>query len=132
MDIDNPHEVLMLRFDAQLYFANVDYFKESVLKEIAVKGDKLKYLIINAESMVYMDSTAVAMLKELIVQLNEKGVSFKIAGCIGPIRDIMYKTELDKAIGSDNIYVRTAEAYEDVTKSTNRNPLQEQVSRQHK
>ena len=55
-----------------------------------------------------------------------------MAGAIGPIRDILKKSGLIELIGQENIYVRTAEAYEDSRAKIARTAIQEKVSLQHK
>lgn len=131
-DVEVHDEILMIRFDAQLFFANVQYFKRAILKEVHKKGPLLKYVILNAEPVNYLDDTAAKQLQTLVVQLGAKGITFKLAGAIGPIRDILKKSGLVEVIGEKNIYVRTAEAYADSLQKVERTALQEKVSLQHR
>ena len=131
-DVEVVDEILMIRFDAQLFFANVYYFKKSVLKEVSIKGEALKYVILNAEPVNYIDNTAVNQLKKIVEKLKEKDITFKIAGAIGPTRDILHKSGLVDFIGKENIYVRTAEAYADSLKKIEKSPMQEKVSLQYR
>lgn len=131
-DVEVDAEILMIRFDAQLFFANVHFFKKALLKEVDAKGEALKYVILNAEPVNYMDNTAINELKKIIVKLKEREIIFKIAGAIGPTRDILNKSGLIDFIGKENIYVRTAEAYTDSLKKIGKSPIQEKVSLQHR
>ena len=131
-EVEVHDAVLMIRFDAQLFFANVQYFKTALLKEVDKKGGALKYVILNAEPVNYLDDTAAKQLQTLIVQLRDRGIIFKLAGAIGPLRDILKKSGLVDVIGQDNIYVRTAEAYADSLEKVERTAIQEKVSLQHK
>ena len=131
-DVEVVDEILMIRFDAQLFFANVHYFKKSLLREVANKGEILKYVILNAEPINYLDNTAVSQLKKIIEKLREQGITFKIAGAIGPTRDILHKNGLVSFIGKENIYVRTAEAYSDSLKKIGKSKIQEKVSLQYR
>ncbi len=131
-DVEVHDEILMLRFDAQLFFANVHYFSRTLMKEVEKKGPLLKYVILNAEPVNYLDDTAAKQLQTLVLQLNERGIIFKLAGAIGPIRDMLKKSGLVDIIGQGNIYVRTAEAYADSLKKVERTALQEKVSLQHR
>lgn len=131
-DIEQHDEILLLRFDAQLFFANVRYFENAVSKEVAKKGKAVKYVILNAEPVNYIDNSALNELQKIVRNLREKGIVFKIAGAIGPIRDILQKSDLLEVIGKENVYVRTAEAYEDCLKKMERTALQEKVSWQHR
>lgn len=131
-DVEVHDEILMIRFDAQLFFANVHYFSRTIIKEVDKKGPGLKYIILNAEPVNYLDDTAAKRLQTIIAQLKERGITFKLAGAIGPIRDILKKSGLVHVIGQENIYVRTAEAYADCLEKVERTALQEKVSLQHK
>lgn len=131
-DVEVHDEILMLRFDAQLFFANIQYFKKALMKEVQRKGESLKYVILNAEPVNYIDNTALNELEKIVNLLRKKGVTFKIAGTIGPIRDILQKSGFLGVIGRENMYVRTAEAYEDCLKKVGKSPMQKKVSLQHK
>lgn len=131
-DVEVHDEILMIRFDAQLFFANVQYFKKALLKEIGNKGAQLKYVILNAEPVNYIDNTALGELEKIIENLKKEGITFKLAGTIGPIRDTIQKCGFVDVIGKENIYVRTAEAYEDCLKNVDKTPIQQKVSLQHR
>lgn len=131
-DVEVADEILMIRFDAQLFFANVHHFKKALLKEVDKKGETLKYVILNAEPINYIDNTAVNQLKKIVIKLKEKHITFKIAGAIGPTRDILHKSGLVEFIGKENIYVRTAEAYSDSLKKIEKSQIQKKVSLQYR
>ncbi len=131
-DVEIHEGILMIRFDAQLFFANVGYFKQALMKEVHKKGPQLKYVILNAEPISYLDDTALKELHSIVEQLKERNIIFKLAGAIGPIRDTLKKSGLVQFIGQENIYVRTAEAYADCLKKVQRSAIQEKVSLQHR
>ncbi|NKI30901.1 sulfate permease [Croceivirga thetidis] len=131
-DVEVHDEILMIRFDAQLFFANVQFFKRALMKEVRKKGPRLRYVILNAEPVNYLDDTAAKQLHSVILQLKDRGVTFKLAGAIGPIRDILIKSGLLTVIGQENIYVRTAEAYADSLKKVEKTAIQKKVSLQHR
>ena len=99
---------------------------------MAKKGTRLKYVILNAEPVNYLDDTAAKQLEALVKQLGQSGITFKLAGAIGPIRDQLKKNGLTEVIGQQNIYVRTAEAYADCVQGIERSEIQEKVSLQHR
>lgn len=110
-DAENPEDFLILRFDGQLFFGNKDYFRERLQKQIAAKGASLKHIILNAEAVNYIDSTAVFMLRALVADLKKEDIRFAIAGAIGPTRDILYTSGLIDDIGRENLFANTNEAY---------------------
>lgn len=103
-------DLLIVRFDAQLYFGNSDYFKEELMKEIALKGDALKAVILNAEAITYIDSTGATTLKKVIDAINGQGLQFYIAGAIGPTRDIIYHSDIIRSLKKEYLFVKTKEA----------------------
>ena len=131
-DVEDHDEILMIRFDAQLFFANVHYFKKSLLDEVDKKGAALKYVILNAEPITYIDNTALNQLEKIVEKLKEKNITFKIAGAIGPTRDILHKSGLASCIGKENIYVRTAEAYSDSLEKIGKSEIQKKISLEYR
>lgn len=131
-EVEVHPEIFILRFDAQLYFANVNYLTRAIRKRMIDNKGVLKYVILNAESINYIDSTAIKEIERIVVDLKQNQIVFKIAGAIGPLRDIFYRSNLVEVIGQSNIYVRTVEAYEDCLSIKERKPIQSKVSLQHK
>ncbi len=110
-DAEDSDEFLILRFDGQLFFGNKDYFREQLQKRVREKGDSLKYIILNAEAINYIDSSAVFMLRALIEELRNEGIRFVVAGAIGPARDIFHHSRLIDEIGPGNFFADTLQAY---------------------
>ncbi|MGX1927796.1 SulP family inorganic anion transporter [Flagellimonas sp. 2504JD4-2] len=131
-EVEVDEDKLIFRFDAQLYFGNKDYFKKELYKHITQKGPELSYVILNAEAINYIDSSAAVMLERIIKDLHSKGIRFFVAGAIGPTRDIFHSSGLINIIGRENLFVRTFEAVAYCTHQTARNEIQEKISLQSK
>nr|WP_299338964.1 solute carrier family 26 protein [Allomuricauda sp.] len=131
-EVETKPETLILRFDAQLFFGNKDYFKKELSKQIKAKGEALKYVVLNAESINYIDSSAAKTLERIIEELHVKGIEFLIAGAIGPTRDIFYSSGLIDIIGKENFFVQTHEAVDYCEDSKTKNKIQEKISLQSK
>lgn len=129
-DIEEHEEFLILRFDGQLFFGNKDYFRTQLQKQIARKGPGLKYIILNAEAISYIDSSAVFMLKAFIKDLRKEGIRFLVAGAIGPTRDILHSSGLIGEIGPENLFVRTSEAFEHCCHALEKSEVQHRISTQ--
>ena len=106
-DVVLQEDLLIVRFDAQLYFANTSYFKKELFKYIDAKGPTLKGVILNAEAINYIDSTAANMLKKVILELQERKINFYIAGAIGPTRDIIFTSGIIDLVQRENLFVKT-------------------------
>ena len=131
-EVELNEEVLILRFDAQLYFGNKDYFKKQLYKEIQKKNHKLRKVILNAESINYIDSSAIHMLKQVITDLRRKKIEFLISGAIGPARDIIFSSGLIELIGRDNLFVKTLDAYEYCISTKLKTDVQQKIALQNK
>ena len=131
-DIEIDERVLIVRFDSQLYFGNKDYFKKKILRAIDRKGSQLEAVIINAEPINYIDSSAVFMLENLIEKLNQKNILVLFSDVIGPTRDILHRSGLRNKIGEENFFVNTAEAYEYALNRSPKSEIQEKISLQTK
>ena len=105
-------DVLILRFDGQLYFANTNYFKDQLNDMIAKKGPTLKLVILNAEAINHLDSSAVHMLDTTIKELCKKEIYFAVAGAIGPVRDIIFSSGLSETIGKELMFAEVNKALE--------------------
>ncbi len=103
-------EILIVRFDAQLYFANADYFKEKIEALVAEKGPQLKLIILNAESINNLDSSAVHALAELVRDLNTQGIEIAFTGVKGPVRDAMAKGGIIEVLKNDHFFMSVQEA----------------------
>ncbi|MFM1879449.1 MAG: hypothetical protein RLZZ241_2315 [Bacteroidota bacterium] len=110
-DTEDFPDLLIVRFDGQLFFGNKDYFQTQLRKQITRKGSVLKTIILNAEAINYIDSSAVFTLKSLVQELKREGYRFMLAGAIGPTRDILYSSGLIEEIGEENLFVKTKDAF---------------------
>ncbi len=130
-DTETFIDFLIVRFDAQLYFGNKEYFRKELLK-LAVLEEEIKYVILNAEAINYIDSSAVHMMRQLISELKTKNIKFIITGAIGPTRDILYSSKLIDDIGKENLFVKTHEALEHCRTLSEKTAIEEKISLQSK
>jgi sulfate permease, SulP family len=131
-DVLVEDDKLIFRFDAQLYFGNKDYFKKQLYKEIQKKGPELKFVVLNAEPINYIDSSATVLLERIILELREKEIQFLIAGAIGPTRDILYSSGIIDVLGEENLFAQTFDAVECCSNPKERTGIQRKVSFQSK
>ncbi|MGB5693620.1 MAG: sulfate permease [Flavobacteriaceae bacterium] len=111
-EIELREDLLIIRFDAQLYFGNTSYFKKQLYNFIGENDNQLKAVILNAEAINYIDSTAAFMLRKVINEIKSKGIRFYIAGAIGPTRDILFSSGIADIVTRDYLFVRVREAVE--------------------
>lgn len=103
-------DLLIVRFDAQLYFANVNHFQDKMTELIRSKNTALRGIIINAESISYVDSSALHALEEFVKKYRSRNIKIYFTGVIGPVRDALRKAQLLDEIGEDNLYMTVQQA----------------------
>ena len=130
-DVVIEENILIFRFDAQLYFGNQNFFKKELLNQVELKGNKLELIIINAEAINYIDSSALTMLEKLCVDIKNSGVKIMISGAIGPIRDIIFNHKLIKIIGPENLAIKTSEAVNLFNDGASSSDIQKKISNQN-
>jgi high affinity sulfate transporter 1 len=96
----NPHRepvpgVVVLRVESGLFFANADVVRKDVLAHAA---DGTKAIIIDAETVPFIDMTAAQMLEAVAEELSGDGVQLLLARDIGQVRDILRQQETDHPI----------------------------------
>lgn len=99
-------EVLVFRFDSQLFYANASYFLEQLEEMVEKKGVALKLIVLDAESINRVDSTGVEMLKERIKYYQRRGILFYFAGVKGPVRDHLFRGKILELITLNHFYMR--------------------------
>ena len=111
-NLETRPDLLIFRFDAQLYFANVEYFKDSLEEMVAQKGQTLRSILINAASINGIDSSAAHALEELVDHYGEQGIKLYFCGVRGPVRDMLVKAHLIEKIGDQNFFPNMERAVE--------------------
>lgn len=124
-------DVLIIRFDARLYFANVQYFLDKMEEEIELKGDTLKLIVLDCESINDIDSSGMHTLEDFRTQLEERKIELVLVGVKGPVRDKMKRSDFMLHLGTAHFYLRVSEALNAFQNgSTERNNLKVNVATQ--
>jgi SulP family sulfate permease len=124
------NDLIILRFDAQLFFGNIEFFKKLVLEAIEKNKGQVKGFIINARAINYIDSTATEQLVEIIKKLQKKDIRVMIVGAIGPARDLIIKSKLIKVLGKENLFITSGDASDSFDGICKKTSLQKKLSRQ--
>jgi len=103
-------DILVLRFDAQLFYANASYFRDQLEQMMDKKGSSLKLIVLDAESINRVDSTGIEMLKERIRFCQKKGILFYFAGVKGPVRDDLFRSGILEIIDINHFFMRANQA----------------------
>src|SRR5690606_28627275 len=98
-NLETLEDLLMVRLDGPLYFANVDYVKSHLDQWLHQRRGKVKALVFNMESVTSLDSTGANALGDWISDWHRQGIDFYITAAKGPIRDVLMQWELIDQIG---------------------------------
>ncbi|TCC63517.1 SulP family inorganic anion transporter [Kribbella pittospori] len=119
--------LVVYRFDAPLIFANARMFSDKV-REIATDDPSLQWIIVAAEPITDVDTTASDMLQELDAWLNARGVSLVFAEMKDPVREKIERYELTRTINPAHFHPTldaAVAAYVQQTGASWRRPQQE-------
>jgi SulP family sulfate permease len=109
-DLVQRPEVLIFRYDADLYFANISHFMEILEAQVQAKSPSIRFVIVDAESINNLDSTAIEGLLELVESFKQLGIKLVFSSLKGPIRDAIKKAQLVEKIGESHFYINIIEA----------------------
>src|SRR6185437_11950758 len=83
----------ILRFDAPLFFANSRTFRD-LIRELAASQPAPHWILVAAEPITDVDTTAADMLADLDEELNAQGISLVFAELKDPVRAKLERYEL--------------------------------------
>ena len=104
--------IVVLRVEAGLFFANADYVRTGVRQAAAREGTRA--VVLDAQTVAFIDVTAADMLATLSEELAALGVALVVAHDIGQVRDTLRETGLEDSIGS-RTYATVDQAIEALT-----------------
>ena len=93
--------LLLFRWDAPLFFANADTFRERILERVDGARDVVRWVVVAAEPITDVDTTAAEMLEELDRELATRGAELAFAEMKDPVKDRLERYGLHKKIGRD-------------------------------
>jgi MFS superfamily sulfate permease-like transporter len=95
--------LVVLRFDAPLFFANARAFREEV-RSLASAEPRPRWIVVAAEPITDVDTTASDMLEDLDEQLNDQGISLVFAELKDPVRAKIERYELTRTIDPTHFF----------------------------
>ena len=102
--------LILYRFDAPLFFANAGVFQERLLRAVEEAPQSVRRVVIAAEPITDVDTTAADMLIELSRELKEGGVELAFAEMKGPAKDKLKAYGLLRLIGEQRFFSTVGDA----------------------
>lgn len=102
-------ELVAMRIDESLYFANTNKLEEAILAQLAEKPTA-KHVILIGTAINVIDVSALEMLESLVQDLRAIGVELHLAAIKGPVMDKLKAIGFVEAIGADHFHLSTHDA----------------------
>ncbi|MCV7200982.1 sulfate permease [Mycolicibacterium peregrinum] len=96
--------LVVYRYDAPLFFANAEDFRERALAAVADAVGAVEWFVLNAEAQVDPDLTAVDALEQLRRELDARGIVFAMARVKSDLRDDLVAAGFIDRVGADRIF----------------------------
>ncbi len=109
--------LVIYRFDAPLFFANAKTFRDEV-RRLARADPPPTWIVIAAEPMTDVDTTASDVLEELDEALNAAGISLVFAELKDPVRRKIERYGLTRTINPRHFFPTVESAVADYREQT--------------
>ena len=96
--------LVLFRWDAPLFFANAEEFADEVRQAIASSPTPVRWVVVAAEPITDLDTTAADVLKELDGELATEGIDLRFAEMKDPVKDRLKRYALLERFGDDHFY----------------------------
>jgi high affinity sulfate transporter 1 len=96
--------LVLFRWDAPLFFANAEFFKERVLDAVAKSPSPVRWVVVAAEPVTSVDVTAADMLADLDKALLDAAVELRFAELKDPVKDKLNRFGLLAIFGEDRFF----------------------------
>ncbi len=102
--------LVLLRWDAPLFFANAEWFDRVVRDTLAASPTPVRWLVVTAEPVTSVDVTAADMLRELDDSLQQQGIELCFAEMKGPVKDKLKRFGLFSHFGQQTFFATIDDA----------------------
>jgi MFS superfamily sulfate permease-like transporter len=105
--------LVLFRWDAPLFFANGELFKDRALDAVATAPTRAEWLVVAAEPVTSVDVTAADALSELNEALRHAGTKLCFAELKDPVKDKLKRFGLFTQIGENFFFATVGEAVDE-------------------
>ncbi len=103
-------QILHLRSDNAIYFANADYTVEHMLERLDEHTTPVKFLLLDFQGVGFMDITGVDELRSLQDEVKEQGIELALMGVHLPVRQVMESSGFINDLKPDHLIENRGEA----------------------
>ena len=96
--------LVLFRFSSELFFANSSFFRDATLRLVAQADPPARTVLVDCSPISHLDTTAAAMLEELIGRLDAAGITFELARTTAALNDALERSGLRDRIGPERLH----------------------------
>lgn len=85
-------QVLSIRVDESLYFANARYLEDRIYDQVAARPG-LRHVVLMCPAVNFIDASALESLEAISHRLNSAGVTFHLSEVKGPVMDRLQRSD---------------------------------------
>lgn len=102
-------ELLLVRVDRSLYFANTSHVEEIIARGVSEQRE-VRHLVLICSAVNTIDHSALESLEQLADSLKEAGVTMHLAEVKGPVMDRLRHSELMEHLAPGQVFLSTEDA----------------------
>jgi len=96
--------LVLFRWDAPLFFANAEFFRERALDAVEKSPTPVRWLVVAAEPVTSVDVTACDMVADLDKALHARGIELCFAELKDPVKDKLKRFGLFEQVGESYFF----------------------------
>jgi len=101
--------LLIWRAGGDLFFASIGHLDEGLEAALAASRPPARHILLDADSVNFIDTSACDALSNLVKQLQSQGITFAIARVRDSVRERMRLGGLEATVGSANFHERVTD-----------------------
>ena len=106
-------KISLVRFGGSLYFANVSYFEEHILRLISIQKN-VRYILLDCVGINKLDASGLGTLFSLCEHLEEVGIQMWFTRVREPVFAVLKRGGLVAKLGEDHFYKNNEQALEQI------------------
>jgi SulP family sulfate permease len=108
--VETSPNLLIIRVDESLYFANARYLEDQI-QALVSQNPELQHLVISCQAVNLIDASALDSLESINARLKDTGIKLHLAEVKGPVMDRLERVEFPEHL-SGEIFISTFAAWQ--------------------
>jgi len=105
--------IIAIRYDGSLYFANVSYFEDAILEAVS-NNPRAKHLLIVSNGINQLDASGDEVIHHVVERLRANGIRVVFSGLKKQVVDVMHQSGLLEYIRQENIFADEDKALDSI------------------